>query len=304
MQELTASDTRVTACIPYYRGKRYIRRAVESLLAQTHRDLTIVVVNDGDPEPPWYQLAHIRDPRLVRFSLRRNHGGPFFANAVVLNASRSPYFLIQEQDDWSEPYRVSKLLTILKADHADFAISAQNFYEEADNGRLLFLGARWFSTAANGVCLEGNREQMIVDHHLTKQYQHRAPHSGLFHAPALRRIGGYFAGLNLHYDSLLMNFLMMTGRMAHTRVVLYNRLLRKGSLTRSQHSGFRSEASKKEIRLIRTLYSRAFTAYECYLNGRLSSGSVVQSIRDLMLPLVSDRTRQELVAESTRLVRL
>src|SRR5437588_10894426 len=73
-EERIMSDARVTACIPYFQTRRYIRRAVESLLKQTYHNLTVVVVNDGDPEPPWRELADINDRRLVRVSLPYNFG--------------------------------------------------------------------------------------------------------------------------------------------------------------------------------------------------------------------------------------
>src|ERR1700692_1505713 len=99
-------DRRIVACIPYYDCRRYVRRAVLSLLSQTHSNITVVVVNDGDPKSPWSELADIRDPRLVRFDMTANHG-PYFASAVVLNATTAPYFLVQDADDWSTPDRAA-----------------------------------------------------------------------------------------------------------------------------------------------------------------------------------------------------
>jgi len=141
--QVASSEPSVTACIPYYRGKRYVRRAVESLLRQTHRDIRIIVVNDGDADPPWDVLSGFSDPRLVRFNLTYNHGGPFFANAVVLGAVDSPWFLVQEQDDWSSPDRVRVLLQQAIMSGADVAISAHSFYYQRLDGSLQPLGSRW-----------------------------------------------------------------------------------------------------------------------------------------------------------------
>ncbi|MCB0126906.1 MAG: glycosyltransferase, partial [Caldilineaceae bacterium] len=46
----------VIVSLPYFRAKPYIARAVESILAQSYPHLTLVVVNDGDEEPPWPAL--------------------------------------------------------------------------------------------------------------------------------------------------------------------------------------------------------------------------------------------------------
>src|SRR5579859_5430453 len=106
----TAAGTQpwVTACIPTYRCTRYLRDAVLSLLNQTYPFLRVVVINDGDPNPPWAALADITDPRLLRFDLKENRG-PYFALAVALEATPDPFFLIQDADDVSAPNRAYSL---------------------------------------------------------------------------------------------------------------------------------------------------------------------------------------------------
>src|SRR5579862_9186350 len=108
----------VTASVPYFNARIYIRRAVESLLTQTHRHITIVVVNDGDPNPPWREPAHFDGPRLVRFSLDLNYG-PYFSHQLILGASTTPWFLVQDADDWSTPTRVASLLHTLISEGSD-----------------------------------------------------------------------------------------------------------------------------------------------------------------------------------------
>lgn len=108
----------ITVSIPYFRCQSYIRKAVESILAQTHRGLLVIVVNDGDDQATWGELTHIDDPRLIRFDLKANRGR-YFADAVVLNTIDSPYFAVQDADDWSEPQRLAVLLRALREAHAD-----------------------------------------------------------------------------------------------------------------------------------------------------------------------------------------
>src|SRR5258708_34328454 len=114
------SPPRITACVPYFRCNSHIRRAVESLLVQTQQNLRVVIINDGDPNPPWDCLADIDDSRLVRTTLTSNRG-PYFATSVVLNATPDQYLLIQDADDWSAPGRVSRLLSQMMCDRSDFA---------------------------------------------------------------------------------------------------------------------------------------------------------------------------------------
>ena len=294
----------VTACIPYYAGKRYIRRAVEGLLAQTYPDLRIIVVNDGDKDPPWDQLSDLCDPRLVRFSLIRNHGGPFFANAVVIRTVTSPWFLVQEQDDWSDPHRVEYLLHHATTCYADAAISAQVFHRENLDGSSTPVTVKWtqLGRCVCPICPPGSDcQQCFVDIELTRQYRHRAPHTALFRADLLRRIGGYYAGLHLHFDSLLMNLVLMTGNVVHTTAPLYHRLIRPDSITHCPGTGFASRASWAERKIIAGLYENSFTEYQKYLRGEISSDKLASFIRRHCQSRLNSHDWHELAFETDRL---
>lgn len=301
---MSRPEPTVTACIPYYAGSRYIRRAVERLLAQTHRDLRIIVVNDGDTNPPWDLLAHIRDPRLIRFSLTRNHGGPFFANAVVIGTVSSPWFLVQEQDDWSDSRRIEYLLQLATSHKADAALSAQVFHRENVDGSSTPVAVKWTRLGRSNcpICPPGSScQQCFVDVELTEHYRHRAPHTALFRADLLRRIGGYFAGLHLHFDSLLMNLVLMSGSIVHTAAPLYHRLLRPDSITHCPATGFSSRASWAERRIVEGLYQSAFTDYNRYLRGEISSEALAESVRHTCQSRLTAFDWHELAHETARL---
>ena len=61
---------RITFAIPFYANAALLRRALESVLAQTLGDFRALVIDDGGPEPEAAELVHsFRDGRL---SYRRN----------------------------------------------------------------------------------------------------------------------------------------------------------------------------------------------------------------------------------------
>jgi hypothetical protein len=267
---------------------------VESLLVQSHKDLTVVVVNDGDPDPPWNELAHIRDPRLVRFSLQANRG-PYFASAVVLEATTAPYFLIQDADDWSAPNRVACLLDRLERDRSDLAVSAQPQYVERAGGHFL-LSIRW--ERASSVA---PKTEPTFDPRLTPSFRYRAPHAGLFRAKSLRQVGGYCAGFRVGYDTLLTNLVLMTGRISHVPLPLYFRLVRPESLTHSSQTGVGSAfASSTHQRIVR-LYRACFFHYSQFLAGRMDSMRLKEAICDVCSRGVSPAAKKQLLLETDRL---
>jgi len=267
----------------------------------------VVVVSDGDPDPPWGELAHIRDQRLVRFSLARNHG-PYFAHQVVLRASASPCFLVQDADDWSVPDRVKKLLHVLEADGSDFVFSAWRQYRAEQDGCLRPYSVRWkrlgprTSSDHDGGRQPASRgESFCFDTRLTENFINRASHHGLFRRDALERIGGYYAGFRMNYDTLLTNLLIMTGRVSFVDTPLYCYLMRNDSLSHSESTGPRSEVRIRAKMQLSLLYREALRQHRAWVVGELTSVGLVQRIRSLLSGLVRAEDRAELEWEAARL---
>lgn len=293
------SDFSVTASVPCFGANRYVRRAVESLLAQTHTDLTVVVVNDGDNNPPWSELAHLHDPRLVRFSLERNHG-PYFVHHVVLAASDTPYFLIQDADDWSAPNRVRKLLSQLLLEGSDLAFSAWQQYRQDGNGTLRPDSVRWHRRDA--------RAQMplrpcsfLFDPVLTDTFINRASHHGVFRRKALERIGGYYGGFRMNHDTLLTNLLLMTGKVSFVEAPLYHYVIRHDSLSHSRATGARSSARAYVRGQQETIYSEGLHWYRAWNNQTITSEDLVSLVRELATRFVTAPDRAEIAVEVRRL---
>jgi len=273
------SGCRVTVSIPYYGCRPHIRRSVESILGQTHSNLLAVVVNDGDEDPPWNELAHIDDPRLIRFDLPQNRGR-YFADAVVLNATPDAYFLIQDADDWSEPERITVLLSRLREDEADGVVSS--LYEHhRDNGRTMPVRQERFGG---------------LNRPLTERLQHRASHTGLFRSASLRRIGGYYGGFRIGYDTHLVSLLLMVGRISYVDRPLYHRLVRPDSLTGSRATGLRSPARNRVRRQLQEIYEEAYRHYTRHSRGEIGKEALCGFIRQICSQHVPESARTELMA--------
>src|SRR5580704_3238830 len=299
------NDVAVTASIPYFNARNYVRRAVESLLSQTHRNLAVVVVNDGDPNPPWDELAHIDDPRLIRFSLDLNYG-PYFAHQVVLGASTTPYFLVQDADDWSTPARVASLLNALVSEGSDLAFSAWQQYRADVNGYLQPDSIRWRHRQPGDPLLAppGQRELFLFDPILNEHFVNRAAHHGIFRREALERIGGYYSGFRMNYDTLLTNFLLMTGRVSFVEEPHYQYVIRPDSLSHSPATGVRSPIRIATKQHLSAMYREAFEQYRAWTRQQLSSADFTGRVRQLATRHVRPELRHSLEVETSRLAAL
>lgn len=276
----------VTVSLPYFNCRRYLLRAVESILAQTHSNLTLVVVNDGDPQPPWDLLAHVDDPRLVRYDLGANRGR-YFVDAVILAATPDPFLLIQDADDWSEPRRVAALLESCQltenwqlSNSVVGAVSACRLWREG-------------SRAGQLLAYPGLRRP------LSERFEFRADHHGLFRSDSLRMIGGNYGGYRIGYDTLLVNLLAMVGEIAYVDQPLYHRQVRANSLTTSQATGMASAQRRQVRNELSSLYAAALRAYRGRPAGDVEN--LAEVIREICQARVSDKERTEIAGHSARL---
>ena len=129
---------------------------------------------------------------------------------------------------------------------------------------------------------------MLRGYRAHPQYRHRAPHTALFRSELLRRIGGYYAGLHLHFDSLLMNLVLMTGTSfipPPLSITGFSGPIRSRT---APSTGFASRASWAERKTIARLYQSSFAEYKQYLRGQISSDKLANSIQP-PLPEPADR---------------
>ena len=149
---------RITVSMPMWHATNTIRRSVESVLNQTHHDLTLIVVNDGGPPDVWTPLEDIGDPRLIRFDLTPNRGR-YQADAITLAAFqqhiRDRYYKTDSARGTPATFmwlveEVGELATALNAAHTQDRRDQANIEEEFADV------IAWLCTLANinGVDLE------------------------------------------------------------------------------------------------------------------------------------------------------
>jgi hypothetical protein len=119
---------RVSVLMPVFNGEALLRGAIDGILAQSLKDLELVVVDDGSTDGTAAILAEYRDPRVVRLRHERNRG-LIAALTTGLAATRGDYVARQDADDVSLPDRFALQSDFLDA-HADVSVvSSSSFFE-------------------------------------------------------------------------------------------------------------------------------------------------------------------------------
>jgi glycosyltransferase involved in cell wall biosynthesis len=108
----------VTTIIPVFNRAAMLRRAVESVLAQTHRPIEIVLVDDGstDSETP-ATIAELARAHDVIRAVSRENGGPGAARESGRLIARGDFIQYLDSDDRLLPRKFELQLAAMKPEH-------------------------------------------------------------------------------------------------------------------------------------------------------------------------------------------
>ena len=103
----------VSILLPVYNGAAYLQETLESMLAQTHQDFELIIIDDGSRDASAAIIERVNDPR-IRFYRQSNRGLAATLNRAI-ELSRGEYLARQDQDDVSFPTRLEQQLKFMVA---------------------------------------------------------------------------------------------------------------------------------------------------------------------------------------------
>lgn len=103
----------VSGVIPYHRAAPYVEEAVESLLGQSHREVEVVIVNDGSFEPEDAVLERLAADSRVRV-INRLHGGEAAARNLGVRMAEGEYVVMLDADNVLEPEFLARALSVFE----------------------------------------------------------------------------------------------------------------------------------------------------------------------------------------------
>lgn len=107
---------KVSIIMPVFNGEQYIDDAIRSILSQTYRDFSLLILNDGSTDTTAQKLESWRqhDPRIAIF-YSANQGIAASLNQLI-SISDSPFLARMDADDIAMPQRLSLQLAAMCAD--------------------------------------------------------------------------------------------------------------------------------------------------------------------------------------------
>ena len=175
---------KVSVLMPVHNGARFMRTAIDSILAQTYRDFELLIIDDDSSDETVSIAQGVKDDRVQCLT---GHGRRGLAGTlnVGLEAAAGVYIARLDHDDVARADRLATQVAVLEA-RADVAVVGSQATLIDEHGRRLGvvnrplsrIGIRWFA---------------LVDNPLIHS-------SVVFRADIARALGGYDAGFSLIED--------------------------------------------------------------------------------------------------------
>lgn len=99
----------VSIVIPVYNGSNFLREAIDSALAQTYKNLEIIVVNDGSNDDGATEEIALSYGDKIRYFFKKN-GGTSTALNLGIKKMRGKYFSWLSHDDLYYPQKISRAI--------------------------------------------------------------------------------------------------------------------------------------------------------------------------------------------------
>jgi glycosyltransferase involved in cell wall biosynthesis len=117
----------ISCIVPVYNGERYLREALDSILAQTYRPLEVIVADDGSTDQTAALVTGYGDP--VRYLFQPNQG-PAAARNLGLRAAQGEFVAFLDADDVWHPEKCARQMARFQArPELDLCVThVQNFW--------------------------------------------------------------------------------------------------------------------------------------------------------------------------------
>ncbi len=174
---MTAVKSLVSVIIPSYNTEKYVREAVDSALRQTHKNIEVIVVDDGSTDGTKAILEPYIKSGQITYIYQANKGLAGARN-TGLHASRGEYIALLDADDIFMPEKIARQVAHLETNpQCDVSYCDLYHFWDEETDKLFKLQYQYYSG------------KEVLPHLLAKNFI--APLSTVFRRGAFEKFG-YF----------------------------------------------------------------------------------------------------------------
>lgn len=219
-------DVLISVIVPVYNVEKYLARCVDSILAQTHNHLEVILVDDGTKD----SSGKICDEYAAKDSrirvIHKENGGLSSARNAGINIAQGEYLSFVDSDDWIEPDALESLLNVVLREQVE-----------------LVIGGRWDVSARTGkkeIGLCPQKQEVVSAEEAVRRIFcwdncDSAAWDKLYHRRLFREVRFPY-GVIVEDVPVMYKIVLDAGRVAYLDKPIYNYYHREGSITNSRIS--------------------------------------------------------------------
>lgn len=119
--------------VPVYNKRPHVRRAIESVLAQTEGNFELIVIDDSSTDGSADEISFFADPRIIR--LHRDEAGPggYAARNLGIREARAGWVAFLDADDEWDP-RFLETISELRSRFPDARCACTAYWDVSTEG--------------------------------------------------------------------------------------------------------------------------------------------------------------------------
>ena len=147
-------DIKVSVIIPVYNEEDYLRECMDSVLAQTLREIEIICVDDGSADDSVRILEEYarRDPRVMLVKQKNRYAG--MARNLGMSRASGKYLSFLDADDFFSPVFLEKMYETAENAGADVVICNEKYYD-SETGEMS-RREKWETMPENHSCFSAD----------------------------------------------------------------------------------------------------------------------------------------------------
>lgn len=125
----------VSVIIPCYNSEKHMEMTLQFALAQTHKNLEIIIIDDGstDNSVSIVESYVQKDKRVHIICLKKNNGRPSVPRNIGISRSKGEYIAFLDADDLWHPRKIELQIQYMKARNCSFSSTNMiNFKDEKE----------------------------------------------------------------------------------------------------------------------------------------------------------------------------
>lgn len=127
----------ITIIVPIYNVSKYLRKCIDSILAQSYTALEIILVDDGSPD----DCGSICDEYAKKDTrirvVHKENGGLSSARNAGLEIATGSYIGFVDSDDWIEPSMYEEMINLLEKENCDMVECGVNSADDKGLKRVI-----------------------------------------------------------------------------------------------------------------------------------------------------------------------